>query len=214
MAVAPPELAVRRAVDVAMPGIDVADRLGAVGAGERDLDVRHVVARRRECARETDCDRGRDRCRPVDSLCLRAVVDRRVVGEERGDRLGLVAVEVEAVGVDHVHDRLAVGELADCRLEVGHAQASIARSSVRASCPCRRRMSATASSAKRSPSCIPSRYGAVPLASLKAISSARRDSSARRPSSIVSPGSTTFPPWALSSELPGGRVSSRPAGTR
>ena len=113
VAVATPELAVGRAVDVAVPRIDIGDRLGAVGPVEGDLDVRDVVARRREGPVEPIAivsaiaagadDRGR----------LRAVVDRRVVGEQCGDRLRLVVVEVEAVAVDQIRDRLAVGELAE-----------------------------------------------------------------------------------------------------
>ena len=42
---------------------------------------------------------------------LRAVVDDRVVGEERGDRLGLVLVEVQAVRVDQLLDLVPVDEV-------------------------------------------------------------------------------------------------------
>ena len=45
MPVAAPELAVRRAVDVAVPGIEVRDGAGRVAALEPDPDVGDVVAR-------------------------------------------------------------------------------------------------------------------------------------------------------------------------
>ena len=59
VAVAAPELAVGRAVDVAVPGVEIGHRLGAVGPVEGDLDVRDVVARRGEGLLEPDGDRRR-----------------------------------------------------------------------------------------------------------------------------------------------------------
>jgi hypothetical protein len=82
-----------------------------VGALEGELDVRDVVARRREPLLEAHGDRAGDRGGADDARELGAVVDDRVVGEERCDRLGLVLVEVQAVRVDQLLDLVPVDEV-------------------------------------------------------------------------------------------------------
>ncbi len=111
VAVAAPELAVWGAVAVAVPGVQVGDAARLFRSLELDLDVRDVVARGREDVLEPDGDRGGDRLRADDRRRLGSVVDRRTGSEERGDRLRLVAVEMEAVGVDQVDDLLPIDEL-------------------------------------------------------------------------------------------------------
>src|SRR5436190_4637161 len=118
VAVLAPELPVGRAVDVAVPGIEVRDALGPVGAAERDPQVGDVVAGCGEGALQPDRDRGGDRSAADDGRRLRAVVDGRVLREERSDLRRLVAVEVVAVRVDEVGDGLAVDELADRRAQL------------------------------------------------------------------------------------------------
>ena len=103
-----PELALG-AVDVLVPGVEVRDRSRVVLAGERDLDVRDVMAGRLEPLPETDGDRRRDCVATDDRRVLGPVVDRRVFGEERRDVFRLVAVEVEAVPVDQAPDLVPVG---------------------------------------------------------------------------------------------------------
>ena len=71
------------------------------------------MARRKKGVLEADRDRRGDRVSADDRRRFRPVVDDGVLGEERGHRLRLVVVEVEAVGVDQVRDRLPVGKLLD-----------------------------------------------------------------------------------------------------
>src|SRR6478609_7604530 len=59
--VAAPELAVGRAVAVAVPRVEIREARGAVGPVEGELDVRDVVTRRGEELLEGDGDRLGDR---------------------------------------------------------------------------------------------------------------------------------------------------------
>jgi hypothetical protein len=70
-----------------------------------------VVARGRKRLLEPDGDRGGDRRRSDDVRELGPIVDRGVLREERGNALGLVLVEVSAVGVDQPLDCCAIDEL-------------------------------------------------------------------------------------------------------
>jgi hypothetical protein len=62
---------------------------------------------------EASGDRRGDRIRADDRDSLGAVVDGGIGREQRGDLCRLVAVEVVAVRVDQVRDRLAIEELRD-----------------------------------------------------------------------------------------------------
>jgi proline racemase len=110
--VTPPELAVGRPVDVAMPRVQVGEAARHV-AVQLDADVGDMVAGGCEELVEPDGDPGGDLGRAADDRRhLRPVVDGRVLDEERAHRLGLVRVEVLAVGEDQIGDRLPVGQLA------------------------------------------------------------------------------------------------------
>ena len=106
--------------------------------------------------------------------------------------------------MDQVGDRLAVGELADSRSRVGHAQASIDRSvgSGVVSVPAEEVGDRVLREAEAVVHPEPIRSGALRLVEGDLLGDAREQC----PQAVRdrSPGSMTLPPWELASELPGG----------
>jgi len=105
--IAAPQEAVRGAVVVAVPRVDIAQGAGRIAAFKGDHHVADMVAGRGEGVAEPGDYRAGQLC-PADIRCVRVVIDDRVGRENLGGAVGVVAVEAFTVAVDQLGDRLAV----------------------------------------------------------------------------------------------------------
>ena len=107
----------RAAVGALMPGDDIADGPGLVGALEFDLDIGEMVGGAGPAPHALQ-GFGHPRGAMAGEAFLRPVFDPAIRGEDLGDGLEIHEVEGAAVFGEEIGDRLAVQDPLDAR--IGH----------------------------------------------------------------------------------------------